>query len=93
MGPFHGRQKNILLVGRNLTRLKREYLVVHYSYLVVFFQLQFDTATLIIPSFRMIKARGCKQRFKSDQLYFVLRSIGSICKTIVQAAVPEQQHS
>ena len=27
---------------------------------------QFDTATLITPSFGIIKARGCKQRFKSD---------------------------
>ena len=32
----------------------------------IFFELQFGTATLIIPSFRMIKARGCKQRFRSD---------------------------
>ena len=31
----------------------------------------FDTATLTIQSFRMIKTRGCKQRFKSDKLYFV----------------------
>ena len=36
------------------------------SFITDFFELQFGTATLIIPSFRMIKARGCKQRFTSD---------------------------
>ena len=41
-------------------RLKTEQF--HHS----FFELQFDT--VIIPSFRMGKAKGCKQRFKSDLL-------------------------
>ena len=59
MGPFHKRQKkNIILCDS-----KRS------SFITDFFDLQLDTATLIIPSFRMIKARGCKQRFKSDLLY------------------------
>ena len=57
MGPFHKRQKNILLCDS-----KRS------SFITDFFELQFDTATLIIYSVRMIKARGCKQRFKSDVL-------------------------
>ena len=60
MGPFHKRQKNILLCDS-----KRS------SFITDFFELQFDTATLIIQSSRMIKARDCKQRFKSDLLYFV----------------------
>ena len=38
------------------------------SFITDFFELQFDTATLIIPSFRMRQARGCKLRFKSDLL-------------------------
>ena len=38
------------------------------SFIIDFFELQFDTATLIIPSFRMTQARGCKHRFKSDIL-------------------------
>ena len=38
-----------------------------------FFELQFDTATLIIQSFRKIKDRRCKQRFKSDLLYSGVR--------------------
>ena len=41
------------------------------SLITDFFELQFDTATLIIQSFRMIKARGCKQKFKSDILYVI----------------------
>ena len=32
------------------------------------FKLNFDTATLIIPRFRVMKARGCKPRFKPDLL-------------------------
>ena len=51
MGLFHKRQKNIILCDS-----KRS------SFITDFFELQFDTATLIIQSFRMIKARGCKQR-------------------------------
>ena len=31
-------------------------------------ELRFDTATSIIPSFRMTKDGGCEQRFKSDLL-------------------------
>ena len=47
------------------------------SFVTDFFELTFDTADLISQSFRMIKARGCKQRFKSDQLrnYLVPASI------------------
>ena len=60
MGPFHKRQKNI-----SLRDSKRS------SFITDFFELQFDTATWIIQSLRMIKARGCKQRFKSDLLYLV----------------------
>ena len=55
MGPFHKRQKNMVLCDSKRT-----------SFITYFFELQFDTATLIIPSFRMIKATGGKQRFKSD---------------------------
>ena len=54
MGPFHKRQKNIIL--RDSKR----------SSFIDFFEIQFDTATLSIQSFGMIKARGWKQRFKSD---------------------------
>ena len=66
MGPFHKRQKNMVLCDSKRT-----------SFITYFFELQFDTATLIIPSFRMIQARGCKQRFKSDLLrnYLVLGRI------------------
>ena len=38
------------------------------SFITDYVELQFDTATLIIPSFRTTQARGCKQRFKSDLL-------------------------
>ena len=55
MGPFHKRRKNIILRDS-----KRRSFITDYC------ELQFNTATLIIQSFRMIKARGCKQRFKSD---------------------------
>ena len=61
MGPFHKGQKSIILCDS-----KRS------SFITDFFQLQFDTATLIIQSFRMINARGCKQRFKSDLLRIYL---------------------
>ena len=56
-GPFSQKAKR-----DNLMRFKTEQF--HHK----FFYLLFDTATLIIPSFRMIKARGCKQSFKSDLL-------------------------
>ena len=42
------------------------------SFSTDFFEVQFDTPTLIIPSFRMIKATGCKQWFKSDLLRMYL---------------------
>ena len=42
MGPFHKRQKNIILRDP-----KRSSFITDYS------ELQFDTPTLIIPSFRM----------------------------------------
>ena len=57
-GPFSQKRKKTKI----LRDLKRS------SFITDFFELQFDTATLIIQSFRMIKARGCKQRFKSDLL-------------------------
>ena len=60
MGPFHKGQKSIILCDS-----KRS------SFITDFFQLQFDTATLIIPSFRMTQARGCKQRFKFDHSYVI----------------------
>ena len=70
----------------NLMRLKTEQF--HYR----FFELQFDTATLIIQtliiqSFRMIKATGCKHRFKSDLLYvttWYLVGLGFTCGTLIQ---------
>ena len=76
MGPFHKRLKNIILCDS-----KRS------SFITAFFELQFDTATFIIQSFRMIKARGCKQRFKSDILYVItwyLVGLGFTCNTIIQ---------
>ena len=62
-------------------RLKTEQL--HHR----FFKFQFDTATLIIQRFRLIKARGCKQRFKSDLLYVItwyLVGLGFTRNTIIQ---------
>ena len=39
------------------------------NFIADIFELQFDTATLTIPSLRMtLQARGCKQRFKYDLL-------------------------
>ena len=74
MGPFHKRQKNIILCDS-----KRS------SFITDFFELQFDTATLIIQIFRIINARGCKQRFKSDPLRnYVAPVVGFICITIIQ---------
>ena len=58
MDPFHKRQRNVILRDS-----KRS------SFITYFFELLLDAATLIIPSSRMIKARGCMQRFKSDLLY------------------------
>ena len=55
-GPFSQMAKTIILCDS-----KR-------SSFIIFFKIQFDTAALIIHSFRMIKARGCKQRFESDLL-------------------------
>ena len=53
-----------------------------------FFELQFDTATLIIQSFRKIKDRRCKQRFKSDlytpEYVSTWYLLGFICSTIIQ---------
>ena len=56
MGPFHERQQQILCDSKRS------------SFITDFFELQVDTATLIIPSFRMIQPRGFKQRFKPDLL-------------------------
>ena len=36
------------------------------SFITFIFELLFDSATVIIPSFRMIKARCCKHRCQSD---------------------------
>ena len=49
------------------------------SFITYFFELQFDMATLINPSFRMMEARGFEQRFKSD-----LSGIYIISNTIIQ---------
>ena len=57
MDPFHQRKKHIILRDS-----KRS------SFIADFCLTQVCTATLIIQSFRMIKARGCKQRCKSDLL-------------------------
>ena len=57
MGSFHKRQKAKKKILRDSKRS---------SFITDFFKLHYDTAALIILSFRMIKARGCKQRFKSD---------------------------
>ena len=57
MGPFHNRKKNKSYAIQNGAASWQ-----------IFFELLFDTATFI-PSFRMIKARSCKQSFKSDRLY------------------------
>ena len=76
--------KNIICCG--LTRS---------SFITDFFELQFDTTTLIIPSFRMIKARGCKQRFKSDLLrnYLVPGRVYMQYYYTVVSHVPQQQYS
>ena len=58
MGTFRKTQKN-----RNLCNPKQS------SFVTFFSKLLFDRATLIILSFRMIKARCCKQRCKYDLLY------------------------
>ena len=81
-GPFRQRQKNIFLSDS-----KRS------SFITDFFELQFDTATLIIPSFRMIKARGCKQRFKSDLLYTGRVYNMQYYYTAVVWHVPQEQYS
>ena len=59
IGQFHKRHVPGRLVHM---RLKTEQ--VHH----IFFKFQFDTTTLIIPSFRMTKVGGCKENFKSDLL-------------------------
>ena len=52
-----------------------------------FFELLFDTAALIIQSLRMTRARGCKQRFKSDLIHVItwyLVGVGLKCNTNIQ---------
>ena len=73
MDPFHKRQENIILCDS-----KRS------SFITAFFELQFDTATFIIQSFRMIKARCCKQRFKSDHfvITWYLVGLGFTCELL-----------
>ena len=54
---------------------------------LIFFKHQFDTATLIIQSLGMIKARGCKQMVKSDLLYVItwyLVGLSFTCSTIIR---------
>ena len=76
--PFHKRQKNVIL------RFKTEQF--HHRF---FFDL-FHTATLIIPSFRMSKARGCKQSFKSDLFYGIYMQHYYTSRI---THVPQQQYS
>ena len=59
MGPFHKKQKNIILCDPELS-----------SFITDFFELQFDTPTLIIPSFRRIETRGCRG---SNLIYYLVR--------------------
>ena len=59
-------------------RLKTE------QFITDFFEIQFETATLIIPSFRMTQARGCKPRFKSDVHNYPWYLIGHICNAIMK---------
>ena len=59
MGPLHERQKN------NLTQSHAEQFHAE-QFEHIFFQLVFDTATRSILKLRMLKARGCTQRLKSD---------------------------
>ena len=85
MGPIHNRQKNTIL-----------WYSIRSIFITDLFELQFDTATLIIPRFRMIKARGCKQRFKS--IYYVITwyvpgRIYIQCYYTVVKQVPQQQYS
>ena len=73
-GAFSSKAKK-----HNLMRLKTE------RFIIDCFELQFDTATLIIPSFRMTQARGCKERFKYDlSRNYLWYLIGFICNTIIQ---------
>ena len=58
-GPFHRRQKNITLCDSKWS-----------SFIAYFFELQFDTATLIIPRFRMTQARGANRG--SNLIYYVI---------------------
>ena len=60
MGPFHKSKKkhNKILFDSNTS-----------SFITTFFELQFDTPTWIIPSFRTTQAGGCIQSFKSDLLF------------------------
>ena len=59
-GPFSQKAEK---KRQNLTQSKTD----HFHHLF-FVQLLFDTATLRILELRMLNARGCKQRLKSDVL-------------------------
>ena len=59
MGPFHTRQKHIILCDSKQS-----------SFHHIFFELQFDTATLIIPSVRMISRLEVANR-GSNLIYHV----------------------
>ena len=86
--PFSTKAKN-----RTLCDSKRS------SFITDFLELQLDTATFILPSFRMIlvQARGCKQRFESDLLsnYQVPTwyLVGFICNTIIPGTAVVQYHT
>ena len=67
MAHSHTRQKIIVLYAIQTGAVA--------THCFLFFQLLFDTATLGIleaQKLRMLKARGCKQRLKSDLLYRIL---------------------
>ena len=55
IGPFHRMQHNIFLFHLKRSSSTRD-----------IFEVDFDTATLIIPRFVVVKARRCKPRYKSD---------------------------
>ena len=76
MGPFHNRQKNIII----LCDSKRN------SFITYFLGLQFDTQTLIIHTeLQNDQARGSKQRFKADLLYVITwYLVGFLCNTIIR---------
>ena len=59
VGPIHNRQKNTIL-----------WYSIRSIFITDLFELQFDTATLIIPRFRMTQARGANSG--SNLIYYVI---------------------